>query len=333
MKFLRHSYFTKSLHIIVWAILLVIPSIVFRNQQMPGIPKGFFFITTIYHIGLFYLNAYFLYPRLLTRKRWPLYILAIAAIILFSNFAKVYFLQLDPNFNVTEENRGIIFFGLMPFLFASFIFRLVSDRIRFERLEKEARAERLDAELKFLRSQVSPHFLFNMLTSMVSLARQKSDLLEPSLIKLSELLRYMLYDSAETKIPLGREIDHIENYIALQQLRFGEDVQVELEIEKDCSDCPIEPMLLVPFIENAFKHGIVMFKKPFIKVVLIVKGQLLEFSVTNNYSLTDISKDKNSGIGLMNVKNRLKLLYPKKYELVIADADGIFSVQLNLDLS
>src|SRR6185436_4970444 len=130
------------------------------------------------------------------------------------------------SFTLTPENRRVIFFSLIPLLIASIIFRLISDRMRFERMEKEARAERLDAELKFLQSQVSPHFLFNMLTNMVSLARKKSDLLEPSLIKLSDLLRYMLYDSVEDKIPVYRETEQLENYIALQQLRFGEDVKM-----------------------------------------------------------------------------------------------------------
>ena len=176
-------------------------------------------------------------PKLLTKKYWWLYILSLVAIIITAYHTKVYFLQLDPGFQSSEENKRVIVFGLMPFLFASIIFRLISDRIRFERMEKEARAERLDAELKFLRSQISPHFLFNMMTNMVSLARQKSDLLEPSLIRLSELLRYMLYDSIEEKISVSKEIDHIQNYVALQQLRFGEDVSVNLEIKNDCAEC------------------------------------------------------------------------------------------------
>lgn len=333
MKFLRTVKFSTTLHILIWALLLGVPTVLLPNKSFFGLSKSFFFISSVFHIGIFYLNAYLLYPRLLTKKYWWLYILSIVAIIIVVYHIKVYFLQLNPDFQLIEENKRVIIFSLMPFLFASVIFRLISDRIRFERMEKEARAERLDAELKFLRSQISPHFLFNMMANMVSLARQKSDLLEPSLIRLSELLRYLLYDSIEEKIAVSKEVDHIQNYVALQQLRFGEDVNISKEIKNDCPECLVEPMLLVPFIENAFKHGIGMVKTPYIKIKLNVKDHLLEFAVNNNYDPGNFSKDKNSGIGLVNVKNRLDLLYPEKYKLIIADEAGVFSVLLNLNLS
>jgi len=335
MKPLRSIYFSPAVHITIWILLLAVPTILFRNnvQTFYGLTHWFFFLGSLYHIGIFYLNAYFLYPVLLTKKRWWLYILSLVAIIVLSNKVKIFLLQLNPAFQLTDDNKRVIFFSLLPFIFASILFRLISDRIRFERLEKEARTQRMDAELKFLRSQVSPHFLFNMMTNMVSLARQKSDLLEPSLIKLSDLLRYMLYDSAEEKITAGNEIDNIKNYVALQQLRFGEDVQVHLKIENDCPVCMVEPMLLIPFIENAFKHGIGMLKDPYIKIQLRIKDYQLKFEVSNNFNAANLSKDKNSGIGLANVKNRLKLLYPDKYKLEISENNNIFSVQLNIDLS
>jgi two-component system, LytTR family, sensor kinase len=332
MKFIRSAYFTPLLHIAIWCLLLAIPAVVLWNESWQGLSQLFFFITTLYHIGLFYFNAYFLYPRLLTRKWWWLYIICVAAIIRFSYYAKIYILQLNPHFVLTEDNQKVIFFSLLPLFIASIIFRLISDRIRFERLEKEARTQRLDAELKFLRSQVSPHFLFNMMTNMVSLARQKSDLLEPSLIKLSDLLRYMLYDSTEEKITISNEIENLKNYIALQQLRFGEDVKVDLAIKNDCAECLVEPMLLVPFIENAFKHGVGMIKDPYIKINLCIKDKLLVFEITNNFNPANLSKDKSSGIGLANVKSRLQLLYPEKYHLLITDSNNIFSVQLKIKL-
>jgi len=333
MKFFRSKYFPPSIHFLTWAILLGVPSFFGGNQNYLGLDKSFYILSTMYHIGLFYFNTYFLYPRLLTRKWWWLYIISIGFLLWASYHVKLFFLGFDPNFHLTHENGRVIFFGLIPFLFCSIIFRLISDRIRFERLEKEARAERLASELKFLRSQVSPHFLFNTMTNMVSLARQKSDMLEPSLIKLSELLRYMLYDSNNDKITVSSEIEHLENYLDLQQLRFGDHVRVESDIQTDCPDCMIEPMLLVPFIENAFKHGVGTQKDPYILIKLRAKNAKLEFTVINNYSLDNMSKDKSSGIGLVNVKNRLRLLYPDKYELVIDDRPETFSVNLNIDLS
>jgi two-component system, LytTR family, sensor kinase len=332
MKPAKPSFSSKWIHAAVWILLLGVPGIILWDQEFFGLSATFYLFTTLYHIGLFYLNAFYLYPKLLNRRTWWLYIICLLAIIIFSGMAKVFILQLDPNFQFTAVNKRLIFFPLVPFLFASIIYRLVYDRIRFERMEKEARAQRLDAELKLLRSQVSPHFLFNMLTNMVSLARLQSNLLEPSLIRLSELLRYMLYESNEEKIAITHEIDHIENYVSLQQLRFGEDVKITLDIQNDYPEGMIEPMLLVPFIENAFKHGIGMVKDPFIQIALTVKEQLLTFTVVNNYNPANQSKDKHSGIGLSNVKNRLELLYANNYELKISDEDGIYSVHLKCKL-
>jgi two-component system LytT family sensor kinase len=323
----------KWIHAAVWILLLGVPGIFLWDQQFFGLSATFYLLTTLYHIGLFYFNAFYLYPKLLNKRTWWLYVICLIAIVCLSGFAKVFFLQLfHPGFLFTTFNRRLIFFPLMPFLFASIIYRLVYDRIRFERMEKEARAQRLDAELKLLRSQVSPHFLFNMLTNMVSLARLQSNLLEPSLIRLSELLRYMLYESNEEKIAIAREIEQIENYVSLQQLRFGEDVAISLNIQNDYPEGMIEPMLLVPFIENAFKHGIGMVKEPFIQITLTVKEQQLDFRVVNNYNPANQSKDSHSGIGLNNVTNRLELLYANNYQLSIDNKDGIYSVHLNCKL-
>jgi two-component system LytT family sensor kinase len=332
MKPAQPSFSTKWVHAIVWPLLLAVPGILLWDQSFFGLSAGFYFITTLYHIGLFYFNAFYLYPKLLNKRTWWLYIICLFALVALSGFAKVFFLQLDPAFHFTTINKRLIFFPVAPFLFASVIYRLVYDRIRFERMEKEARAQRLDAELKLLRSQVSPHFLFNMLTNMVSLARHQSKLLEPSLIQLSELLRYMLYESNEEKISIGKEIEHIQNYVALQQLRFGEDVKIDLLIQNDYTEGLIEPMLLVPFIENAFKHGIGMVKDPFIKIAIIAKEPMLTFTVENNYSTVIQSKDRHSGIGLTNVQNRLELLYANNYQLNISSKDGIYSVHLNCKL-
>jgi hypothetical protein len=332
MKQAQPAFSPTWIHAAVWILLLGIPGILLWDQQFFGLSATFYLLTTLYHIGLFYFNAFYLYPKLLNKRTWWLYILCLIAIVCFSGFAKVFFLQLDPHFRFTAINRRLIFFPLLPFLFAGIIYRLVYDRIRFERMEKEARAQRLDAELKLLRSQVSPHFLFNMLTNMVSMARLRSNLLEPSLIRLSELLRYMLYESNEEKIAIVKEIEQIENYVSLQQLRFGEDVAISLEIQNDYPEGMIEPMLLVPFIENAFKHGIGMVKDPFIKITLTVKEQLLHFAVVNNYNPANQSKDRHSGIGLNNVRNRLELLYADNYQLDIVNKEGIYSVHLNCKL-
>jgi LytS/YehU family sensor histidine kinase len=172
-----------------------------------------------------------------------------------------------------------------------------------------------------------------MMTNMVSLARQGSPLLEPSLIKLSDLLRYSLYDSGEEKILLSKEVQLMQHYIDLQQLRFGEDVEVRQTISDPDPGVLIEPMLLIPFVENAFKHGIGMVKHAFIYVEMRMEDGRLHFMVSNNYSKDASAKDKSPGIGLANTRSRLELLYPGRHKLIITDKDEIYTVELNLDLS
>lgn len=331
----RLTYFTPGIHVLIWASLLAIPAFIVHDASAnTGLPGLFFLAANIYHIGLFYFNACFLFPRLLTRKRSWLYLLSLLVIFAFSYYVKIILLTwADPHFTVNATNHRFILYPPIAFLLASFIYRFMADRIALEKIEKERTAERLSSELKFLRSQISPHFLFNIMANMVSMARQKSDQLESSLIRLSDLLRYMLYESAEEKFPVSKEILYLKNYIELQQLRFGEDLSLHLDIDGEAEDCTIEPMLLVPFVENAFKHGVGLVEKPYIDIVLQIRERQLSFAVANNYSGRDHSKDKSHGIGLENVRNRLKLLYPGKYKLVIDDNGGIYTVKLNIDLT
>ncbi|HEY6977693.1 MAG TPA: histidine kinase [Chitinophagaceae bacterium] len=336
IKFISR-HITLWLHVLVWSAILSLPYLLpteGHEYKVGAIPGGLFTISGIIHAVIFYSNAFFLYPKLLNRRTWWLYLLSSAAIIIGSFRLKFFILSIwFPEVLHNPSIYGFIFAPSIVAFIISIVYRRVLDGLRRDREQKEKQAERLSSELKFLRSQVSPHFLFNMMTNMVSLARQKSDLLEPSLIKLSDLLRYMLYESDEEKFSLRKEIESLKSYIELQQLRFGDGVDIQLEIKNGNRDCSIEPMLLFPFVENAFKHGIGLVKDPFIKIYLEVIEHHLFFSVINNYNKENLSKDKNSGIGLSNIKNRLDLLYRGKYKLDLKDDGSIFKAELNLELS
>ncbi|MEJ7644739.1 MAG: histidine kinase [Chryseolinea sp.] len=210
--------------------------------------------------------------------------------------------------------------------------RSTSDRVTFERNRKERETESLKSELALLRSQVSPHFMFNVLNNLVSLARKKSDQLEPVIIQLSHLMRYMLYDSGEKRVSLKDEIDYLQSYIDLQKLRFGNDVPVAFDKNINSSTLPIEPMLLIPFVENAFKHGVGIIRSPQIIIHLSVENNILLFTVKNKFTETVETKDANSGIGIQNVRRRLDLLYKNMHWLTIHGADGWFVVELKLIL-
>ena len=324
-----------AVHIAIWLLTMIIPAIIFRGVKSDtGLPRAFFPLSTLLHIGLFYLNTNLLYPKLLTRKLWPIYVVLIAAIIPAINQGKLLMLKLaDPAFVITRSNKAIVFFPPVAFLLASFIFIFIRRQLLIEKHQKEKQAEAVASELRFLRSQVNPHFLFNVMTSLVSMARSKSDQLEPTLIRFAEMLRYSLYETNQERFPIAKEIEYLKNYIELQKLRFGEDVDIKTNVQESDRVSFIEPMLLIPFVENAFKHGIGLVPDPFIHINLTVDEILLTFTVTNNYISQVSSKDHSSGIGLANVKNRLELLYGKRYQLIEKGADGIYHVELKIILS
>jgi LytS/YehU family sensor histidine kinase len=223
--------------------------------------------------------------------------------------------------------------NMIPFLctvLVSMAFKTVSDRIKTERVAGEKQRENLRAELSFLRSQISPHFLFNVLNNIVALVRMKSEELEPTIIKLSSLLQYMLYETDEEKVLLMKEVEYLESYIDLQKQRFGNrlTLNIQTDIKEDWH--VIEPMLLIPFVENAFKHGTGMVKAPLIEITLKVADDDLFFVVRNKYNELDKGKDKDSGIGLVNVKRRLELLYGKNHRLRIDKSNEWFAVSLQL---
>ncbi len=201
-----------------------------------------------------------------------------------------------------------------------------------DQIAKEKESENLKTELSFLRSQISPHFLFNVLNNIVALVRLKSKELEPTILKLSSLMQYMLYETDDEKVLLKSEADYLQSYIDLQKLRFGDrlTLNVDLALQEDWH--AIEPMLLIPFVENAFKHGTGMVETPVIDISLQAIDNELTFIVKNKYIEEDRAKDKVSGIGLTNVKRRLQLLYGKNHKLTIDKTDGLFSITLQLTL-
>ena len=328
------------LHGLIWSVLLLLPYLVSNAEngyKIGAIPGLFFTIGGLIHMGIFYGNAFFLYPKLYNRRFWWLYIICALALIVVSFQAKYIVLSLwFPKVLQDKSLYRFVFAPSVAVFIISLVYRRIVDKIRSEHLKKEREAARLLTELKFLRSQISPHFLFNVLTNLVSLARKKSDQLEPSLIMLSGLMRYMLYDTQGTKVALHKEIEYLKSYIELQKLRFGNDVQVDCYIDADDPDdrYTIEPMLLIPFVENAFKHGTGFIKEAWIGISLSARKEMMTFEVQNKFDAKhDMSKDTTSGIGLDNVRTRLQLLYKDRHKLTIKDNGKLFQITLILQLT
>jgi two-component system, LytTR family, sensor kinase len=331
-------------HAAVWAIALSLPYLLDSHRGMAhhrdneGHEQAFFylnFITNLLWIGPFYLNVYLLTPRLFNRRRYLTY--AAALVLVFGVMWLIHACLFTYLFGLPHFNpQGAIGFLLPTFILTSAIgttVRLVRDKMEADHLAQEKQEENLKTELSFLRSQINPHFIFNILNNLVALEQMKSEELGPTILKLSSLLQYMLYDTDEEKVLLTKEVDYLQSFIDLQRQRFGAKVPVEVSMEVPPGYEEIEPMLLIPFVENAFKHGVGMIESPLIQISLRVREGILHFSVCNRFNpISEEIKDKTSGIGLGNVVRRLKLLYGDQHVLHISRDGGWFVVKLELNL-
>jgi len=346
-KWYEIKWLTVLIHASAWILLFALPYLLRPSYNQkdsphsgPASPTTLFIISCIGDILLisfFYLNELILIPRFLYQKKRILY----PASVLFSflvftaitGLIRVNYGNNDHNFSLSIH----IFFSVFVFIFilaCSLAYRFVLDKMEGDRIAKEKENEYLKTELALLRSQVSPHFMFNVLNNMVSLARKHSDQLEPSLIKLSSLMRYMLYETGEEKVSLENEKEYLNSYIDLQKQRFGKKVALTVEMLPADRMYDIEPMLLIPFVENAFKHGTGLIEDAQINITLKAEKNDLCFNVTNKFDdASNQVKDKASGIGLANVQRRLQLLYPGKHKLNITKDNHFFTVMLTINLS
>ncbi|WPP52646.1 sensor histidine kinase [Catalinimonas niigatensis] len=296
-------------------------------------------LSTIPLIILFYSNTSFLIPRLLAKKKVIPYILAVIGAV---GLVALCTLWIERTFNgefyrSRDWYPGIVtsraVLNSLLILTVSGGLKMTKEWFRNERLKNEMEKEKMASELAMLKSQINPHFLFNNLNNIYSLAIKKSEDAPKGIVMLSEMMRYVLYDSSADKISLSKEVEHLQNYIDLQKLRLKQgkkicfDTEGELEIKK------IEPMLLEPFVENAFKHGDIFRQEGNICIKLKVEGDELSFTVKNTVSRNGHVKDQQSGIGLKNIEKRLDLLYPGRHQLHIQEKEGTFEVDLKLNLT
>lgn len=360
-RWTSNRYIIYTVHVLFW-ILLMFPYFM-GPKQPPYFQQGNYrmIFNHAFVIILFYFNAYYLFPEIYKKKGWLPYLLSIIASIIIMIYAsgairhQIFGQRIFPdmqqagandmqpdnnnnnNNNFPRPNHPPDGLPLPIYIFIigiSFSYRLISDQNIEEKKRKEQETETLKTELTFLRSQISPHFMFNVLNTLVALARKKSDLMEPSLIQLSTLMRYVLYESNNNRINLSKEVEYLKNYVELQALRFGDDLNLILDITEDTEGYVIEPMLLIPFVENAFKHGLGNGVEAPIHIHLSIDHLLsaLTFRVENEVAPVTGSKDSNSGIGLKNVCRRLELLYKDKHTLSTQINNNIFTTNLMIEL-
>jgi hypothetical protein len=331
-------------HLLFWAFITLIPLL-----SHPGdMPHDFLF--SPWHLVLvnallavqFYLNAFFLIPVVLNKhKRIGLYfvLLLIAFftihIIIHESRPQMTFLRPPGFYGPPHQPPFFVGFTLLPLIAisaAGFAYRYLADQFRTISHEKDVANASLVSELAFLRSQISPHFIFNVINSVVALSRLNPILVEPTLIQLSKLMRYMLYISDEEKVTLKDKTDYLLSYIELQKLRFQNMVKVTLNFDIGKPEKTIEPMLLIPFVENAFKHGTADVNSATIDICMQSDNKTLAFLVQNTYNPNETPDNGDHGIGLANVKRRLELLYPGKHSLTINKSNNMYNVNLQIQL-
>jgi len=213
----------------------------------------------------------------------------------------------------------------------AFILYLASDWFIKQKRTQELEKKNLQSELAMLKNQINPHFLFNTLNNIDSMIKKNPDCASQSIVELSEMMRYMIYEANVEKVPLKKELDYIDNYLHLQKLQYGNAELVEYTVSGDSEHIEIAPMLFIPFIENAFKHCTNKETKHSIRFSFLLNARQICFEAMNIADKTQtISKDKTSGIGLDTIKRRLEILYPKRHDLQIQEKNDLFCVSLTL---
>jgi len=298
----------------------------------------------VINISLFYLNFLLLIPLFFNKKQYWLYILSVfIAIFIYGVgkygvglvFEKDILIHMRPKGRPEATTFVPYFistlFSSLVFLFLSFVLKLSVDWILNERIQRDLENQRLSAELAFLKSQINPHFLFNSLNSIYSLAYQKSDTTPEAILKLSEIMRYMLYECNDNKVDLTKELQYLQNFIDLQKIRFGNKAYIDFKIEGKVTNQKIVPLLLIAFIENAFKYGInPNFDDCIVEITLQVTDTGIRLYVFNKKVQDSLMES--TGIGINNTSERLKHLYPEKHILQISENKETYSVTLSIQL-
>ncbi|MDJ1472579.1 sensor histidine kinase [Xanthocytophaga flava] len=296
-----------------------------------------------------YINMYLLFPLFFIQRKyvayslWAVVLLFIASVVGRALIERV----IEPLFYADTTVVEEIFIGylllksmlwfLSPILLFTLVLKVFRQWVDQEQYNQEMAKEKLATELNFLKAQVQPHFLFNTLNNLYALTLQASPVAPRVVLKLSELMSYMLYDSQSDTLLLSKEISHIQNYIELEKLRYTSRLDLSLNVSGDIHDKRIAPLLLIPFVENAFKHGVSNeTNQIWVTIDIKVKDNWLSVKVENSHTgdevVSSLSNNHN-GLGLQNIARRLKLLYPNDHELVIKKETDRYLVDLKIKIS
>ncbi|NJC27300.1 sensor histidine kinase [Neolewinella antarctica] len=299
-------------------------------------------INLVFYAMIVYVNLLYFFPKYLKKGQFWTYLLLLSSaamlltplklILKYVLFSKTGGMRRD-----ILENLDTYFLSMFLVAAISTVGKIMVDWIVQNRKKDMEQKETMQSELRFLKSQINPHFLFNTLNSLYALTLKKDDKAPDIVIKLSEMMRYMLYECNEPKVPLSKEVNYLQNYLDLERLRQRKGIDIKLTVEGNVSDQMLAPLIFIPFLENSFKHGLnTVIKGGFVHALLKVRDQDVTFVLENSRGSVMPSQlhgnRPSGGIGLVNVRRRLELLYPGAYELSVAETPSTYTVTLNLAL-
>jgi two-component system, LytTR family, sensor kinase len=353
------------LHFLVWIIILGLPLYFYKRWDVGKDFLWLYYIGNLINGIIFYSNYLILVPKFFFRSQKYKYYLSVIFLLTFLYFisdrSNELIFKYVPGRNNTEEidkakkegkelpPKPDEHFGPPPFremhlfnymftslflIFLSVGMRVLERHSQTEKLQKELEKEKLNSELAFLKNQISPHFFFNTLNNIYSLISINAEDSQKAVLRLSKLMRYLLYDSEHGNTKLSNEIDFMNNYIDLMKLRMSSKISLKVSFPEKYEDINIPPLIFIPFIENAFKHGISHREKSFIDISMTTEKESIKFRCVN--SLVKIREEielGHSGIGLHNVTKRLNLLFPGKHEIKINKSETEFEVLLQISFA
>ncbi|MDR0795013.1 MAG: histidine kinase [Tannerella sp.] len=332
----------KFVHAIIWIVLFLVPVLFGRRDSETLSLHEYlrFFILMSGTLVVFYVNYGYLVKRFLFTRRFWLYLfsnLLLFAVAIVVSRLLVNLIQgpegvfLGRGFRIPVH--FLMFGDAVKYAFITILsiaLKATSSWYQIDTERKELEKQRSEAELQNLKNQLNPHFLFNTLNNIYSLIAINGEQAQESVHKLSRLLRYMLYDSAHAFVPLGKDIDFVRDYVELMRIRMPEHVDLKTEIEIEQPGVLIAPLLFISPVENAFKHGVSNSKPSFIHIEIIASGKQIKCLIRNSFFPKDEEDNSGSGIGLVNLKKRLDLLYPGNYELTYGQSDETYHCELIL---
>jgi len=310
-------------------------------------PTWFILVEKMVDVSFFilivYINILYLIPQFLQKRNLMAYLISLVGLVLivFPILTLAYVILYRGNEIYIAHilnNKPFIFLRCLLVGLTSTGWKVTSDWYVFQGEKRELESQNLQSELKFLKSQINPHFFFNTLNNLYALALKKSDLAPEIVLRLSEMMRYMLYESNEKEVSLDKEVKYVMNYIELERLRQSSNFEIDFRMEGEASGQKIAPLMFIPFLENSFKHGLDnQIKRGFVHIKMKLKDNEVELDIENSkpplLSNSNPNQNKSGGIGLENVKRRLKLLYPNRHVLNINDNPNSYKVFLNIQFS